>query len=293
MSSRNKKKLKVSDLVRGPNSKTSTNAADVHKIVTKERAHEAAPGDYTTCACCGQKFLNVYQHQNNACEHSAHYVWLQDKTREAHLHLLQRHHDHPEHWKHPGPFVMLKANMIRQLAARLSWAVCVNQDERWNILMHIKRDLGMSMNSGKTKTSRGDITEDYYEIAADHGLLDGLGTGNMWVLVQRDKDALDPNKVATNWDVKHDVNESKLVWRNHEQETMEKIRAEVVARHPESEENKKFVPHFCCAADMTDKAKALIKAKQDAVPEPEEGEEAPKPITAFNGDFEWAHLKRV
>ena len=124
---------------RGPNSQINKAGKFMHAVKTDDRTHVVTPGDYQICACCNEPSLNICQHQAFQCPLSVHHNRLLDKFREAHLHLLQRHHENPTKWKHPGPFHMLKAEMVAAFEDKLPVKVMDNQDDTWNILLKIKR----------------------------------------------------------------------------------------------------------------------------------------------------------
>ena len=219
-----------------------------HTCKTGERTHVVTPGDYQICACCRLKTLNISQHQNFQCPLSVCCTRLGDKFREACLYLLQRHKEHPAEWEHPGPFCMLKAELVAGFEDKMPVKVMDHQDESWNILLEIKRK---QLFGHRNAVYEGHVGEILVDIGKQVSVKNPRAC--LWVLEQHDDQPLNEERPVRDWEMKHQHKNSNLEFTKEEQRQMECNRLALIkAMKTQGERN--CLPWFFHEGGMTEKA---------------------------------------
>ena len=198
--------------------KTSRNgpstAARVCSVVPKSREHKVAVGEVMQCAHCGLEAKNIYQHMYQpGCKQARYYKLLGDKMREGYLFFLQRHHEYPDLFDHPGNFLMFSPEMANKIMDKVSLELLESQDQGWNVMMPLKQG---------SEVSKYDFWDWVHVVLEDSNQ---KARNNCWV-----KEMTTGNK-EKDWELFHNKRDSKLSFTQQEQVTMELTRNQTKRKH--------------------------------------------------------------
>ena len=225
--------------VRGSNAELGGNYKHKHATTVESgRVHQYDPGDVGTCGCCGKTMNNPYQHFD-VCVPSHYYKMIQDKFREAYLYLLQRNHEWPDTYEHPGQFIMMATSNTLSMMQRVPMSLLKEQADHWNVLMPlmVTKNNG-ELREGKTffehleEMKNEEFEEMFYKVT-DKSITEELrgdfeselGVNYTW---QRE---ICGNTYCKKYDLKHDVYNSMLRFTKKEQQLMETTHAKLYTRH--------------------------------------------------------------